>query len=426
MERLLRRAAALGLVLALLCSGALAESFAFTLQAEKSPDPQHEDGLAALLEVMEISGTWASSGNSFDLDADVALGVGRTRTHTGLHLYGTDSHWGLTSTLLGQEELMINVASLLPFGIKTRSYVDVPLDQAALLAPYTHTYALGAPRELLAPLFPESNGTTWLPRSEVNELAGDFLTLCDEDAAFNAWLVTTGTYETAVGIANFIIGMPPAVNGLEINRKDGCLTWDALGLLTILTVETIGDDSTLTFRIPNVAKVDGVLHTGEDVLSGSLTAAMHNLNVSLTFELPAGAPTSLPHFFINLSIQSPVFPTGSFTLLLDGTAQDDDVFLQLQKNSQEPILTIEARIIPWEPAALPDWDAQDLTGMNILSATSDSLGELIRRAQEPLFAGVYDLLVAAPPEAVQSLMDALEDLGVIDLMVDSLLGAPAY
>ena len=38
---------------------------------------------------------------------NLLLGSGRDQCSTNLQLYGLDSHWGLRSSLLGDEELMI-------------------------------------------------------------------------------------------------------------------------------------------------------------------------------------------------------------------------------------------------------------------------------------------------------------------------------
>lgn len=432
MARLLRRIAALTLALTFLCSGALGESFAFTLHADLSAEQydslrqERAAGFEALLREMEISGTYVSHEGSFDLNADVALGSGRTRTHTGVRLYGTDSHWGMSSSLLGREELMINVAALLPFGVKTKAYVDLPLDQAALLVPYTHTYALSAPARVLSLLFPEENGKTWIPRAAVDDIAREFLRVCDEDAAFSLWLEVTGTYKTAVEIANYILKMPQVVYGFEVNRTDSSLTWEALGLLTIMTLEQSGSEYALHFSIPKVADVEGQWRLEDGFASGQLTARLYGMDADFAFELPTAFPIARPGFYASADIKSPIFPTGSFTMRLEGNVQGDMVTARLYQNAAQPFLTLEAEMTAWEPEALPDWQPEDLTGMNILSSTGDSLGVLIRDAQEPLLSGVYDLLVAAPPEAVQSLMDTLEELGAINLLVNSLLGEPTY
>lgn len=432
MARLLRCTAALALMLVLLCSSALGESFAFTLHADLSAeqyDPLRQEraaGFEVLFKEMEISGTFASYEGSFDLDADIALGSGRTRSHTGLRLYGTDSHWGLSSTLLGQEELMVNVAALLPFGMKTRAYVDLRLDQAALLVPYTHTYALRAPARALSLLFPEENGKTWIPRAAVDDIAHEFLRICDEDAAFNLWLEATGTYKTAVEIANYIIKMPQAVYGFEVIRTDSSLSWEALGLLTIMTLEQSDSGHALHFNIPAVANVEGQWRLEDGFASGQLTARLYGMDADFAFELPTAFPIARTGFFASADIHSPIFSTGSFTMRLKGSVEGDMVTAELYQNDTLPFLTLQAEMTAWEPDTLPSWQPQDLTGMNILSATGDSLGALIRDVQEPLLTGLFDLLVAAPPEAVQKLMDTLEDLGAINLMVNSILGEPEY
>ena len=54
------------------------------------------------------------------------------------------------------------------------------------------------------------------------------------------------------------------------------------------------------------------------------------------------------------------------------------------------------------------------------------LQALLGDVAAPLLSGLLDLLAAAPAQAVQTLMDALEDTGMIDLLADALSGGSGY
>lgn len=433
MKHLLRALLALTLCLLTALAPALAEGCRFTLQAAADPDQVPEElreltaGIAALLEAASVEGTLVVNGSSFELDAAIHMGSGWSACDTALRLFGTDSHWGLRSSLLGDTELMVNCASLLPFGQKARDHLGLPLDTAALAVPYTHVSSLQAVTAALAPLFPKENGTTSLTRAELDAIVAELLRLSEEDAAFSRWLDATGLRRTFrrycrgfSSISEFILP------GLRIERKDGSLTWSA-GLLPVMSLKETTNGVTGSFSIPLLLDMSLNVQTDGTVMTGSANVTMDGASANLAFTLPAALPCELPAISIAASYDVSGEQGRSFRLLLDGECHGSQIILRLlNEDTVAPILTLNATVEPFTPDALPAYTPEQLTGVNVLSVTSDSLRELLLEVWQPLLTGCFDLIAAAPPEAVQSLMDVLEDSGVIDLLTDSLSGGSGY
>ena len=433
MKHLLRTLLMLTLCLLTALSPALSEGFRFTLRAEADPAQVPgelqalTEGMAALLEAASVDGTLALSGTSFELDATMHMGSGWSACDTTLRLFGTDSHWGLRSSLLGETELMINCAALLPFGQKARDHMGLPLDMAALAVPYTHVDSLSSVMAALAPLFPAENGTTNLTRAELDGIVNELLRLSEEDAAFSRWLDATGLRRTfrryCRGFASVSQNILP---GLKVTRKDGSLTWSA-GLLPVMSLEETRTGLTGSFSIPLLLDMNLNVQTEGPVVTGSAKLTMDGSSASLAFTLPAAFPCELDALSLAASWEITGDTPRRFRLLLDGECHGKDVTLRLLNEATAlPMLTLSATLEPFAPETLPAYTPEQLTGMNALSVTGDSLRELLLEVWQPLLTGCFDLIAAAPPQAVQTLMDVLEDSGVIDLLTDSLSGGSGY
>lgn len=433
MKHLLRTLLALTLCLLTALSPALSEGFRFTLQSAADPEQVPGElreltaGIAALLEAASVDGTLVVNGSSFELDAAMHMGSGWSACDTAFRLFGTDSHWGLRSSLLGETELMINCAALLPFGQKVRDHMGLPLDTATLAVPYTHVDSLSSVMAALSPLFPAENGTTSLTRAELDAIVSELLRLSDEDAAFSRWLDATGLRRTfrryCRGFASISEIILP---GLKVTRKDGSLTWSA-GLLPVMSLKETKTGLTGSFSIPLLLDMSLNVQTAGAVVTGSAKLSMDSASASLAFTLPAAFPCELAAISIAASYDVSGEPGRSFSLLLDGECHGNDVTLRLLNGeTARPMLTVNAKVEAFTPAVLPAYTPELLTGVNVLSVTSDSLRALLLEVWQPLLTGCFDLITAAPPQAVQTLMDVLEDSGVIDLLTDSLSGGSGY
>ena len=433
MHSLMRRIASLALALLLALTPALADGMRFTLQATVHPDACTEDlppltsALALLLEAATLSGSFITDDGTFRLDAAIQLTDGAATGKADLHLFGIDSHWSIRSSLLGETELMVNCASLLPFGMKARDFLGLPLDAAALLVPYTHVDALSAAMDLLAPLFPAQDGKTSLTRAEIDAIVSGLERLCDEDPALNRYLEVTGLYRTAKYYCSCYFGLPQWIfSSLTVKRDGKDLTWSA-GVVTVLKIREKDGRMTASFTLPTLASIDASLAEKNGQLTGSITADMDSIQADIDFTLPTRLTSGISDIRLTVDASSYLLPEDGFHLRVTGHTQGNDLTLHLlHPEWNATILTVTGKLIPFASDPLPPCTPEDFTGFNILSVNSDSLQHLIRDVKWPLMTGLFELVAAAPARAVQQLMDYAEAAGLIDLLTSALDGSEGY
>ena len=431
MRTFLRRLAPLLLAL-MLAAPALAEGACFTLRASINPEACPGESrplmtaLAQLLEAAQLEGTYASTGDSFQLDAQLHLGEGSDASRTTLQLWGIESHWGLRSSLLGDEELMINCAALLPFGQKARSYLELPLDQAALLVPYVHADGLSAVAELFSPLFPEEDGSIHLTRTEMDALASELRRLCDEDARLNRYLESTGMYPTVVACCMVYAEMPELLlPWLTVTRSGDTLTWQS-GTFTLLEIHRTATALRVSLLLPTMGSAEAEITTDGRTAQGSVSMLLMDMQASAAFRLPNRLTEEPAPLSLVLDVRQPLIDR-TLRLRVEGEASSSAARIWLQNpDTAQPMLTLECALSPADMQPLPAWTPADLTGMNVLSVNSDSLHALLSEVKWPLLEGLFDLIVAAPAPAVQTLMDCAEESGLIDLLTDALAGGSGY
>lgn len=429
----IRRILTLTLCLMLAAVSASAEGLTFFIVPHVDPAQYSAElqplmtGLSSIL--ASFSGTLVTHDGSFDLFATLDL-HGENRSSTDVYVYGLDSHWGVRSSLLGEQELMINNSALLAFGQKANDWLGIPLDKAALLVPYTHVSALQSAWEVVLPLFPAEAGKHSFTRAELDEMARSLLTLCDEDPDLNRWLETTGLYRTAKRYLNTFLGLPAlVVPGMTVNRTANALTWDVY-FVNILTIRQDDGSSTLSFTIPTLVNVSAALQNDQATVTGKLHAQVDDsILVDASCSLPSALPAASQDVHLTIDARAPQLPEEGFHLAIQGEVHDGALTLRcIDPDDGGTLLTLRASLWSFTPAPemLPAYTPADLTGMNVLSVNGDSLRELMQSVRKPLLTGVIDLLVAAPPEAVQAVMDYVEDSGLLDLLADALSGGSGY
>ncbi len=410
---------------------AMADGLQFTMTAQVEPEAYDAEfqplmeGIASLLDIFRMEGTLAVSGPSFALDAALLTENEGRMTQTQLNVYGLKSHWGVRSSLLGEQELMVNASALLEFGQKVSNWLGLPLDKAALLVPYTHEYALQSTMETLSSLFPAEEGTYRFTRAELDGMAHELLALCEEDAALYRWLEVTGLYSTVTQTIESFLDLPLLlVPGLRVTRTENSLIWDVT-FVNILTWEWDDCSTALRMHVPTKLSIEG----GCTISDGLMDASLHaNIGADTSLDISCLLPVSLTArsnaLYLEIDAAMPSLDDNGFHVTLHGSIRDQVLVMALPGQHGDHF-TLTAHLSPWVPDKLPSYSPESLTGMNILSVNSDSLKELMHAIKRPLLTGLFDLLVVAPPQTVQALMDALEDAGVISLLTDALMGGSA-
>lgn len=433
--RFFRRMLLMMLCLLMLCSSAAAQTHGIRFSLSTSVDPSGwpeaiqplAEGLSQLLDAIALEGDLTLNGDSFDLHTQLSLGHSSDAAVTTLHVFGLPSHWGVRSSLLGETELMVNCASLLPFGQKARSYLGLPLDGAALLVPYTHVHGLAPMLTLLSPLFPTEDISYTLSHDDVNALVMDLALLCDEDPALSQYLEATGLYAPLQSICGEITAAPESLLPiLTITRSGDTLTWTA-GALDVLRLETTPESIQLSFQLPGISCAEAACSVEGDLFTARVRFLADGFSVEARIQLPVLMQEAPADLLIQLDITCPEMPDDGLHLYVTGCLSGERIALSMiHPGTSAPMLTIEGNITPFVPDDLPSYTPADLTGVNVLSVTSDSLSALLRDVRQPLLTGLLDLLVAAPAPAIQTLMDYAENSGLIDMITAMLSGGYGY
>jgi len=429
----LRRLLALGLCLLTCAAPALGEGVRFDISVDLDAALYPREmrpvlqGISALLDAMTLSGTLSVQDGSYDLDACMTLGTDRHACQTSLRVFGMNSHSGIRSNLLGDQELMVNHLSLLPFGLKAREWLGIPMDKASLLVPIVHEDALRCTQDTLAPFFPSQIGISFISADDLRAHAQTLLKLCDEDSSLYNWLDATGLYTTAKYYLRLLISASDYIPNLTITRTKDSLSWDVL-FLNVLDLTRKDNTTTLSVKIPTLLSINGTLRDDQSFMTGALHVELQEeLDASLSFSLPTMLPSVLPAFYLTLDATGEKLPEDGLHLVFDGEARGNTLLIrQLLPDHSHPMLTVSATLTPFLSDEPPFYTPSDLKGMDILSVNSDSLTVLLREIRGPLLTGAFKLLVAAPPQAVQTLMDVLEDTGILGLLTDSLSGGFGY
>lgn len=445
MTHFLKRLTALLLCLCLLapCLAAAedAHGVSFTLQAEMFPEAYPEEdralleGLSGLINILSFSGTYQYDEDCIDLNADVLLD-GAEETRTSLRVYGNEAYWGVQSSLFGDQELSLNLQALLEFCMKAYFHLEIPLQRVGLfVTPYVHKDGLGALTSLWNPVMNATSDSRTIDRDTMLSLARQLSSVASSDRAFTYWvqaLALEAGYDGA--IADFLDTLPEWAD--EILGEDGVTivvdgdneTWSTGG--TTLFSRTVEDGWT-TLKLSLPPTLDGyeisgfctVLNDGATLSADArLTVSQENesiLDLRLSADnLPQVIPAS-GEFSLRCDITGEAAGDG-LHLVFEGESTDG-VFSLQQKDaaSGKTMLVISGSAVSAEITSPLNWTRADLTGLEFFSVSDVTLSQFIKDVYKPLISGLFPLLVHAPMEACQTLMDLVTDTGIFDVLTSS-------
>lgn len=417
----------------------------FHMDPEAFPQEQKgvTTGIADLLNTLTLKGTLDQSFTGcFDLNTEFMLS-GKEATRTSLRLFGTEAYWGIESSLLGDEMLMVNMISLLEFSMKMYFHLEIPLQRLTLLiSPYVHTSAFDALGSAWRGVMHAQEGERTIPRDQLLALASQLAEIAESDRAFYYWTQAVGMevgYDEVIMEA--MLTLPEWAEsfvdeeGIAVTIKGATETWRT-GDTTLFT-RTVEDSVTAwSATLPTSANGYAVSvfyngqPDGEHILQARVTdeygdtvmdcTIKANNIPDLTSEVPIASPFSL-----EVEMEGE-FLADKLHLLFEGEGQDKQFSLQmLNAATGAPQLTVSGTLEPYIPGAAPSFTtAQLMEGMNLLSMNDVTLTQLLTNAADPMFNGLLPLLVHMPASSVQSILDLLTEHGVIDLLVNG--GASDY
>ncbi|MBQ7845076.1 MAG: hypothetical protein IJ392_02875 [Clostridia bacterium] len=453
MRSILRRALCALLCLCMLPCAALAEGdvsgvrfdVAFTMDPQAFSPEQRPlaTGLADLMNILTLKGSLDQAYTGcFDLNTEWMLN-GEDATRTTLRLFGTEAFWGVESSLLGDEMLMVNMISLLEFSMKMYFHLEIPLQRLTLLiSPYVHTSAFEALGSAWQGVMLAQEGDRTIPYDQLLALASQLAEIAEGDRAFYYWTQSVGMeagYDET--LMEVMLSLPEWAEtildeeGITVTTRGATETWRT-GETTLFT-RTV-EDSVTAWSITLPAFPNGYAFSafyngqpdGEHILQvridddygdTTLDSTIKANNIpDLTREVPIASPFSLE-----------VEMTGDFMeeklhLLFEGEGEGNNFSLRmLNAATRQPQLTMFGTLEATTPSTVPEFTtAQLMEGMNLLSMNDVTLTELLGNVAQPMFDGLVPILVHMPASTVQSLLDLLTEHGVIDLLVNG--GAAEY
>ncbi len=425
----MRRLLALALACVLLCTGALADGFSY--QVDVTIDPMHVDApykqwahaLQALLKQLDVQGSVALGENAFDIALQATLHDAPESPLT-LRVYGLDSHWGIESNWLGDTTLMVNQLAWLEFAVKTYHHLDWPLQNAFLcVSPYAHTSAWKGIGQALAALRQtEQDGV--LSRENLHLCAEEIARLAEEDRALYYYIEAIGLASgTNEDIRAALCQLPQVVDayfpdGLQVERTAQGEIWRH-GDEIVYALQVSDTSWQLTVQLPTLGSFSAVINTDAIAAAGTVTLDTTWLTGHVQFSLPTSWPVRFP-FFVQLDAQGTLVGS-DVQLALKGEAQGNALTLSFLTHDEQ-FMTVKANVTPDLTQTTPAYTPEDIQGVNVLSVNGPALSALVADIARPLYQGALPWLVHAPAQTIQALMDSLEAHGVMQLLVDALLG----
>lgn len=454
MRSILRRVLCAVLCLCLVApSLAVAEQDAsglkFDLQFQMDPAafPQEQQkiaaGLSDLLNILTLQGTLDQSfTGSFDLNAELMLG-GQEATRTPFRLYGNESHWGIKSSLLGDEMLMVNMVALLEFAIKAYFHLNIPMQRVALLvSPYVHTSAFENLISAWRSVMLAKEGKRTISRKDVLALAAQLSEIAESERSFQYWVkalaLESGYDEDILDVAMSLQEWAESFvgkKGIVITTKGATETWQT-GDITLFT-RTV-EDSVTAWSVTLPMTPNGYLASayyngqpnGEHVLHITIEDEYEDQLLDCTVKA-----NNIPDLTCEVPIASPF----SLEVEMSGEALADDVHVlflgegengyftlsMVNPETGAPQLTLSGTLDAYIPEVVPNHATQELLeGVNLLSINDTTLTELLSNIGKPMVEGLFPLLVHMPASSIQTLLDLLTDSGILGLLASG--GATSY
>lgn len=486
------------LVLCFLCSAAFAEetivhSVDFTLDFAIDGDsfpPVYRlraRGYAALIDRLTARGnlTWCAETESFDLDASVFF---RDKPDIAIrfHMYGFPGRIFISSPLIADETVMLNMYALLEFSVKTKNTLGIDMPWLAMLYPLCTEQAFSVLSDSWNEMIGPADGNRTVSREVVEQLSEHWNTCIHEDIALTRWIsafseLTSEPYlihDEFTNLPEYLLYSVCENSSLTVSAESGSEVWTAAsgrelfsrsvsdlktdlrltlpatanGYLPCFSLSTSRENGSGSLQMTASYIQPSASSAEETVKDSSLSAETEsdglddeeNDEVEVWSWGDSGEDDSYPAEAVILSVTGSGFPLSfpddsEFSLILSclgallpnysfdirGTTKKDgsvtvSVFKPFDQYT-DPVAMIRCTgtVLPVEPASLPDHRYTTMVGTyNALSFNETSLADFRDKAYRPLIRGLLDFVAEAPASALQSFLDDLTELGILDFILE--------
>ena len=424
----------------------------FHMNADVFParNRSHMQGYADLLNSLELKGnlTYCSSTDSFDLNVQI-IPVSNPDASVSFKLYGIPEHMGMTSPLLGNESIWFQNYVLMEFAYKTWNNLRIPLQYVTLLYPYVTKSAFdnlsGSWNSHFASV---RNGGKVSPQ-ELISLADDWSEILRTDSRLKYWIYSLSlpaeqgnvVEDEFFHLPDYIAKQASLGCSLNIVSDDQSEIWTDQNQNTLYyrTSDNGHEEWTLSLPVtengysPNLSYyyeindnrysllLNGSYTLAADRLSGnsSLPESLFSISMEMT-DWPCVWPMD-SCFTASLRIGGIIYPNTD--LKIRGAASRNGtielVFSQpVGSNDTTEVLTCSGSIVPVSPLSVPSYTLADFSShLAIFNVNDLTMDDFVHRVRRPLFFGILNFLNELPATACQSVMDDLEDYGVLDMVL---------
>lgn len=425
----------------------------FHMNADVFParNRSHMQGYADLLNMLELKGnlTYNPASRSVDLNAMI-IPVTNPEAAISFRLYGIPEHMGLTSPLLGNETIWFQNYVLMEFAHKTWNNLHIPLQYVTLLYPYVTESAFENLSSAWNSRFSAVRNSGVVSGDELTGLAAEWSDILRTDSRLIYWLyslslpVKQGNImeEEFFRLPDYLLTQVAPDGKLKYSVDDHSAKWtngqDAVlytylsengseewsltlpatenGYLPQMYCRTVTENDTFSLSLQGSYNQSVVLDSSDSSLPESLFSVsldMHNW--------PAVWPLN-SSFDAALMIGGIIYP--NTILEIRGSATSDGnvelVFSQPvgQNGTETEFFSCTGSVVPVTPRSVPSFSAADFSShLAIFNVNDMTMDDFIHRVRRPLFFGILNFLNELPASACQSVMDDLEDYGVLDMIL---------
>ena len=412
----------------------------------------HIRGYAELLDMLSLKGnlTWSSETGSMDLNLNI-IPLTNPSAAVSMHFFGIPEHICMTSSLIGNETIWFNNFVLMEFALKSWNNLHIPLQYIALLFPYVTENAF---HQLTAD-WKETIGTVTksqkIQKNKLKKISDLWSRTLQEDQRLIYWITGLSVLsDDHLILENEINKLPEyllqnvAVNrDLTVRVEGDTIKWMNQDKLVLYEASSGGDSWAYTLPLTDngyapalsysSASSDGLsdisiigsyhLQDGENADTGETEGIPSSL---LDFRLGIHSiPEKWPvnsSFSADLEVIGSVLP--NFDIQIRGATKESGDFSISVNNLADGsadsagILTCSGTFIPVEPQAVPAYNAADLTRhFNVFSVNDKTVSDFSQKIRRPLITGILNFLDEVPASACQSVMDDMEEYGLLNLLL---------
>ena len=273
---------------------------AFSLNVESFPLPDREraSGYAELLDSLGLKGrlAWCPKKNSMNLEASLYY-LDKPSLSYPFRIYGTNKRVFVTSPLINNEDLFLDMNGLMEFAVKAKGTLNMPLTYLAFLYPYATEYAFKKLNSSWNKRIGPSRTTGTVTLEQFEKMSERWVIHISSNPNIQRWIYALmGIAEAPEVIQAEFDNLPfyyENITGgqpLSVSVGENSELWQDASGNTLFSKQVSEDDFSLTLSLP--ASVNGYIpqlsvltHAGEETSSFDVSASI-TLDPSASPELP--------------------------------------------------------------------------------------------------------------------------------------------